>query len=884
MPHQFGSGGSGVVESSSHKWRRKILKLTRQDYEYEQGILTPHKLDRSDYAIDNSVFSSRFHGNRKDEKNGCQGDNYDELDFREPIQTISRSSDGRFVLGDPKVKPDRTDYMTLDTRVYPTTNARASHIQGSQGNIGQVQDGRQQCHMRSSWDYVQFYHPQYYLTQDTKLDLPLQRMRYPDVHLAALEAPSHDHTVPTNDENGFYSLVDWASCSAGEQHGRRHCRRRDLQPSGGDYSRVWQPFNGRTLPWNKIPPSGHTENYTMYPHHHDQGIYSQIQEQGSNEQYKTHQRRSKSADSYYGNYANNPFPSRVSPRDPTISRSRSVTRDDGYVRISSRSAPTTPGYRSPSGDYPLDRRSDTTSAQYYRVTYDDRPDRHAHYHSTRSATPSTSHPDRSKRLSSGTPHSRATTETPGADYRSYLTSSPDVHDGSGQPFIISDVSSVLPGSSSLMTSSNQMPTSMVTSPSLQMTSTTDGGGDIDFRNQCHHHPESLSRTPNTRSSEVLHQRSLSDGDGAGWRDPQRYLFSGSAPLAEDRIEAGIYSPRTVEFMERYIADEDNKARGPPMRTRLSSDRPHSTAAATESSPEELANTREKLDQAVQHVRKGRLQPSYGHSAPELDVHEPTLHRPRAPHFRSSVDLIGSTQSDTDRSVHHNAANYKGDRSGYQTISAVPYSQRGGGSRFAKKTPRSHDVSLSPRDPLFEGQGRGQHCRGAPCRDSSQSTSGLGSKDTSRTLSSQGATTGSDDHMTSQLKMHSPHSSIPNHETGPSPIKPRSHPHLATQETSCDENYEFDSVVEAELAANLLESGVSPEGASVIISGSGLQSHSPSPDRIDPNESMEDKFERLRREYREYESSSQENPTTEVPPTHRPSASQSSLNELESETL
>ena len=224
MPHQFGSGGSGVVESSSHKWRRKILKLTRQDYEYEQGILTPQKPDRSDYAIDNSVFSSRFHGNRKDETIDRQGDNYDELDFRGPIQTISRSSDGRFVLGDPEVKPDRTDYMTLDSSVYPTTNARASHIQGSHGNIGQVQDGRrQQCHMQSSRNYVQFYHPQYYLTQNTDagLGLPPQRMRYPDVHLAALEAPSHDHTVPTNHD----PLADWASNGAVLQHGRRHCKR-----------------------------------------------------------------------------------------------------------------------------------------------------------------------------------------------------------------------------------------------------------------------------------------------------------------------------------------------------------------------------------------------------------------------------------------------------------------------------------------------------------------------------------------------------------------------------------------------------------------------------------------------------------------------------------
>ena len=563
MPHQFGSGGSGVVESSSHKWRRKILKLTRQDYEYEQGILTPQKPDRSDYAIDNSVFSSRFHGNRKDETIGHQGDGYDELDFRGPIQTISRSSDGRFVLGDPEVKPDRTDYMTLDSSVYPTTNARASHIQGSQGNVGQVQDGRQQCHMQSSWNYVQFYHPQYYSTQDTDAELghvTPQRMRYPDVHLAALEAPSlEDHTVPTNDD----PLADWASSGAGLQHGRRHGRGKDLQPSGGGYSRVRQPPSGRTLSWNKLPPSGHTENYTINPHYHDQGIYSQIQEQGSNEQYKTHQRRSKSADSYYGNYANHPSPSRVSARDPAPSRSRTVTRDHGYGRISSRSAPTNPGYRSPSRD----RRSGTTSPLYHHVTYEDPRSRHAHC-TPRSATPSTP-------KSSGTPgtyQSRATTETPGADYRSYLTSSPDVQDGSGQPFIISDVSSVLPGSSSLMTSSNQMPSSMVTSPSLQMTSSP-GSGDVGDENPYHHHPGSRPGAPDPPSPEVLHQRSLSDGAQAGWRDPQRYLFSGPAPLAEDRVEAGVYSPRTVEFMDRYIADEDNRARDPALSTRLAAD-PH----------------------------------------------------------------------------------------------------------------------------------------------------------------------------------------------------------------------------------------------------------------------------------------------------------------------
>ena len=134
-------------------------------------------------------------------------------------------------------------------------------------------------------------------------------------------------------------------------------------------------------------------------------------------------------------------------------------------------------------------------------------------------------------------------------------------------------------------------------------------------------------------------------------------------------------------------------------------------------------------------------------------------------------------------------------------------------------------------------------------------------------------------------MHSPHSSIRTHETGPTSIRSHS-PHPATWETSGDENYEFDTALAAELVANLQESGVSLEGVGVAISGSGLQSHSPSPERIDPNESMEDKFERLRREYREYQGSSQENLSSEAPPTytHLPNASHSSLNELESETL
>ena len=871
-------------------------------------VFLRHKtlIDRTT-PIDNSVFSSRFHGNRKDETIGRQGDNYDELDFRGPIQTISRSSNGRFVLGDPEVKPDRTDYMTLDSSVYPTTNARASHIQGSHGNIGQVQDGRrQQCHMQSSRNYVQFYQPQYYLTQDTdaRLGLPPQRIRYPDVHLAALEAPSHDHTVPTNHD----PLADWASNGAVLQHGRRHCRRTELQPSGGDYSRVRQPPSGRTLPWNKMPPSGHTENYTIYPHYHDQGIYSQIQEQGSNEQYKTHQRRSKSADSYYGNYANHPSPSRDFPRDPTPLRSRPVTRDAGYTRISSRSAPTTPGYRSPSRDYPRDRRSGTTSLVYNHVTYEDPRGRHAHHHATRrSVTPTTPNSDRSKRLSTpgtpGTYQPRATTETPGADYRSYLTSSPDVQDGSGQPFIISDVSSVLPGSGSLMTSSNHMPSSMVTSPSLQVTSSPDGDGD----NHCHHHLASRPKSPDPWIPEVLHQRSLSDEAQAGWRDPQRYLFSGPAPLAEDRVEAGIYSPRTVEFMDRYIADEDNKARRPPIKKRLPADSPHLPshpphlpAAAVESSPEELAYTREKLDQAVRHVRRGRLQPSYGHSAPELDVHETPLQRQHTPraralalaqhcHARSSEDLIGSTQGQTDSSFPQSVTENKGDHGGSRPISAGSNSGKGSGSHFAGRKTRSHDVSQSPHDPLFEGQGQseGQHYTGAPFQDSSQNTSGLGSKDTSRTLSSlEGTTrTGSDDHMTSRFTMHSPHSSIPNHETGPCSIRPDSL-HLATRETSGDENYEFDTALAAELVANLQESGLSLEGVGVAISGSGLQSHSPSPERIDPNESMEDKFERLRREYREYQDSSRENLSSEAPLTytHLPNASHSSLNELESDML
>ena len=794
--------------------------------------------------------------------------------------------------------------MTLDSNVYPTRNARASHIQGSHGNIGQVQDGRrQQCRMQSSRNYVQFYHPQYYLTQDTDagLCLPPQSIRYPDVHLAALEAPCHDHTVPTNHD----SLADWASNGAVLQHGRRHCRRKDLQPSGGDYSRVRQPPSVRTLPWNKMPPSGHTENYTIYTHYHDQGIYSQIQEQGSNEQYKTHQRRSKSADSYYGNYANHPSPSRVFPRDPTPSR-RPVTRDARYTRISSRSAPTTPGYRSPSRDYPRDRRSGTTSPVYNHVTYEDPRGRHAHYHTTRrSATPTTPNSDRSKRLSTpgtpGTYQPRATTETPGADYRSYLTSSLDVQDGSGQPFIISDVSSVFPGSSSLMTSSNQMPSSMVTSLSLQVKSSPDR----DDENQCHHHLGSRPESPDPRSPEVRHQRSLSDGAQAGWRDPQRYLFSGPAPLAENRVEAGIYSPRTVEFMNRYIADEDNKARRPPIKKRLPTDSPHLPshpphlpAAAVESSPEELAYTREKLDQAVRHVRWGRLQPSYGHSAPELDVRETPLQRQHTPrararaqhcHSRSSEDLIGSTRSQTDSSLPQSVTENKGDRSGSRPISAGSNSGRGSGSHFAGRKTRSHDASQSPHHPLFEGQGQseGQHYTGAPFQDSSQNTSGLGSKDTSRTLSSLGGTTGtgSDDHMTSRFTMHSPRSSIPNHEIGPTSIRPDS-PHFATQETSGDENYEFDTALAAELVANLHESGVSLEGAGGTVYGSGLQSHSPSPERIDPNESMEDKFERLRREYREFQGSSQENLSSEAPPTytHLPNASHSSLNELESETL
>ena len=946
MPHQLRPRGSCLVKSSSHKWRRKILKLTRQDYEYEQGILTPSKRERSDYAIDNTVLSSRFHGNRKAEQIGrkVDTDNYDW-----PIQTISRSADGRFVLGDPEVvRENRTDYMTLDSSVYPTIHARASHIQGSQGK---KQDGRRQCHMQSSWDYVQFYHPQYYLMQDKdkELGLPTQRMRYPDVHLAALEAPCHDHSVPTNDDNGFYPIGDWASSSAGPQYSRRRYRERNFKSSGGYYSQVQRRPSRRTYSYHNQPPSGQIENYR--PH----GIYSQIEEQGSNEQYnRTHQLRSRSADSYYGNYANYPPPPPAASSNEYSSRSRPIRREEDYVRISSCSAPpATPSYRS--RVYPRDTPQDHN---YDHIAHYHPPDgitsfyhsstraANSHSHSptpysrvlstpiSRPASGTTSGTPQSRRTSgsrptTGTPYSGRATVTPGADYRSYLTSSPDIDDGSGQPFVISDVSSVLPGSS-LMTSSNQMPSSLVTSPSLQMTSSS-GTGHHDSGNQPRmyqqhpvsplyppsqnvsgskeqhttspssrghrhrspsrslgfreQHPTYPACSPDDRNSSLLHQRSLSDGYGIHWRDPQQYLYSGSAPLVEERVNEGIYSPRTVEFMDRYIADVDNRARGkkhrqkprmfPPLQTDLALP---PLLVGNGSSPEELAYTRDKLTKAIKHVRKGRLQSSHGYSAPELgQMHQRQVTREtRVSHWDSNIKQ--SSPKELERNKHErnssfaqSVAPFKGYSSSKPT-SVASSSGRESGSHVTGKGTRL--PSLGALQP--DVQPGDDDAQGGTSKDSSShSTSGLGSKDTSRSVSSQGGVvgTGSHDHVITQARDQrsslAPPIPQPITTHGAGPIRDSS---LRTREISGDRTYEFDSALEDQLIDVFRRYGSRPEGAGVT--------HSRSAEDIDPNESMDDKFERLRREYEEYQSS-QENLDTEAPPQF---SSGSSWNEFESEML
>ena len=897
MPHQLGLGGSGFVESSSHKWRRKILKLTQEDYEYQQGILTPGgKPERSDFAIDNTVFSSRYPGHGQGEKIGRQvRDANQGLDrYSGPIETISRSEDGRFKLGDPDPRSRTEEYMTLD----PNTHVYASHIQGSHGNE-QLQNGRQkeeqrpreipghqarqsgQCHMQSNWNYVQFYHPQYYLMQQEKEDLavPLQRVPYPDAHQAAMEA----QPAPGNDENGFYPQ-NRASINAGlqsHQDGRQVRRRRLLQPSGGQ--------NDMTSSQRSHPRSGRTgaHSYTVYPPIHDAGAYSAIQEPRRSHRAPANQRRSRSADNYYyhcdyGNYANYPVAPSYTERAP-FSRSRPTRRDEDYVRMASRSAPPTSGSRSHRS---RSRDGDPRNGVLSQFTltpamprlpqehhYDQMPSRYSPDKRRRSQhTPtrgpplthsqsSTPHTVRSRGLSTphsrrGTPGSRATSATPGADYKSFLTSSPDMADGSNQPFIISDVSSVLPGSS-LMTSSNQMASSL-TSPSFQMAPGTDpdevtpsGKKSLTPRCVLASYPEMNSGaskndliippgvTPDGRNHSSLHQRSLSEGDGSHWKNPQRYLYSGTAPLADERVDEGIYSPRTMEFMNRYIADEDIKAhRGrqrhrtlfPPLQTHFTLDNP----ADNVSSPEELAYTREKLNKAIKHVRKGRLQPNYGFSAPELD----SLHQ--SPSLPWSTPRTMTPGWGPSGSFASSVAPYKSYNKSKPT-SGASSSGRGSdnqmcenGSRFA-----SHTVLQIPDDGLKD---TADHSGGS--KDTSHSTSGVGSKDTSRSVSSQdGPTaTGEQDHA------------FPHQQGRHSNVT------FTAADTPCDDNDErpFDGTLEAKLLAKLKKSRInSHNGATGRDIRCNGQHDSPEQEEADPNESVDEKFERLRREYHEFQRHSQE---------------------------
>ena len=315
----------------------------------------------------------------------------------------------------------------------------------------------------------------------------------------------------------------------------------------------------------------------------------------------------------------------------------------------------------------------------------------------------------------GTPHSQYA-----ASPRSFLTSSPDAAEGSEQPLIISDISSVLPGSS---LASQLLASSMATSPSIQYpsqhTSTENPASHSQMpeiaEERCSPHhanrvvspsdnhnkpkytqrmvspsfspykesharsqlqyspmqeisqsssipsyegtpllrdesnspiPRQLSRpqmptspgpNPDTTPSYpslLNHRRSLSDGD-APWLNPQRYIFS-TAPLADEVVECGLYSPRTEEFLAKYINDEDNrglhkgvKQHVPPQnqpdkfqRATTISPVPltrqgHEVPSSNGSSPEELAYTRDRLHRAVHHVRHNRLKSRYGNSAPHL---------------------------------------------------------------------------------------------------------------------------------------------------------------------------------------------------------------------------------------------------------------------------
>ena len=895
MPNQLGPGGGGLVEeSSSHKWRRKILKLTQDDFEYQHGILMPRPV-RSDYATDiNAVFNRRSGSPGKIGRQATANDIYQEIDLTRPIGMISRSADGRFKLHDPEV--NRTDYVTLD----PTTHARDSHIQGShehnaamtapygRHNYGRLQREKEaewqlkhgSCQeprrsqspssTQANWDYVQFYHPQYYSTQqqtqmDTQQGLGLglshsHRAPYPRVHLAALEAAPRltrpagppPHRTPGApgpgeqnhmDDNGFIPVGSRASV------GRRKRELRRPQ-SGVRQSRFSPPPAGRSL---------HRRHDHRPLENREQGVHPHVFPVGSRE--SIGQRRSRSADSYHENYANyhGEYESgeHSSPRD-----SRALRRRPGEMRLASSSAPATPGHRSRSQS--RDRDDVTPMEHQYDQFHPHSNREHVYCTPQRGRTPF-SQPSSSRSrhhttpLSRGTPHSRGTAGTPGADYKSFLTSSPDAADGSAQPFLISDVSSVLPGSS-LMTSTNQMPSSIVTSPSLQ---TPSGYSGLDDSRTPRPRSELISHsaTPDPgRNQSLLHQRSLSEGDGTLWKNPQWYLYSGAAPLAEEKVDVGIYSPRTEEFISRYMADEDRRAlRGKahprPLLPQLQVHLTPETQDYNGSSPEELAYTRDKLDKAIKHVRKGRLQPPYGHSAPELDI------EPRSPGQWTPDWAPNAGDSGSDHQLRnmfdHSVAPYKS----YGMEERNPRSQdsssgRGSSGHIAGTRPTtwaSQGALYPDHNPSFR-RGRDP----SSSQDTTHSTSGVGSKDTSRSVSSQdGPTIASHPNVSGRGDGHL--SGSQNHVFSGSheethqrqPRRSFSSPGALHHAAAAD-SPQFDSALEAQLLGKLQRRShfhpqPSQEGAA------GVDGHAQSdPHHVTSNteESPDEKFERLRKEYQQ----------------------------------